>query len=237
MRHFDAVVRRKRFILSSEKEKKTPPYSKVDEKKTLSLPASSPVPRRRPLERIECEGDDDDDDEEEEDDDDDEEFRGVKSVGKRKARRTNASTRDSSDSDLGWVEEHDRRHKVKKTTSFELGTPERKSELPTRKSERQQAQIQKRREERRSFKKKMTTKKKDRLEDSSEGDTAESYEEGGSESEADDEMDKNMRQDLDRAIDNMHGWKRRVWKNRSNVNPASKDTSALPTGGWNGTIY
>ena len=144
MRHFDAVVRRKRFILSSEKEKKTPPYSKVDEKKTLSLPASSPVPRRRPLERIECEGDDDDDEEEEEDDDDDEEFRGVKSVGKRKARRTNASTRDSSDSDLGWVEEHDRRHKVKKTTSFELGTPERKNELPTRKSERQQAQIQKR---------------------------------------------------------------------------------------------
>ena len=234
MGHFDAVVRRKRFVLSSEKEKKTPPYSKVDEKKTLSLPASSPVPRRRPLERIECEGDDDEDDDEEEDDDDDEEFRGVKSVGKRKARRTNASTRDSSDSDLGWVEEHDRKHKVKKTTSFELGTPEKKSE---RKSERQQAQIQKRREERRSFKKKMTTKKKDRLEDSSEDDTAESYEEGGSESEADDEMDKNMRQELDRAIDNMHGWKRRVWKNRSNVNPASKDTSALPTGGWNGTIY
>ena len=192
------------------------------------------MPRRRPLERIEFEGYDDDDDEEEEDDDDDEEFRGVKSVGKRKARRTNASTRDSSDSDLGWVEEHDRKHKVKKTTSFELGTPEKKSE---RKSERQQAQIQKRREERRSFKKKMTTKKKDRLEDSSEDDTAESYEEDSSESEADDEMDKNMRQELDRAIDNMHGWKRRVWKNRSNVNPASKDTSALPTGGWNGTIY
>ena len=237
MGYFDAVVRRKRFILSSEKEKKTPPYSKVDEKKTLSLPASSPVPRRRPLKRIECEGDDDDDDDEEEDDDDDEEFRGVKSVGKRKARRTNASTRDSSDSDLGWVEEHDRRHKVKKTTSFELGTPEKKNELPTRKSERQRAQIQKRREERRSFKKKMTTKKKDRLEDSSEDDSAESYEEGGSESEADDEMDKIMRQELDRAIGNMHGWKRRVWKNRSNVNPASKDTSALPTGGWNGTIY
>ncbi|CAL6430677.1 unnamed protein product [Bathycoccus prasinos] len=242
MGHFDAVVRRKRFVLSSEKEKKTPPYSKVDEKKTLSLPASSPVPRRRPLERIEFEGDDDEEEEEEEEEeegegeeeDEDEEFRGVKSVGKRKARRTNASTRDSSDSDLGWVEEHDRKHKVKKTTSFELGTPEKKSE---RKSERQQAQTQKRREERRSFKKKMTTKKKDRLEDSSEDDTAESYEEDSSESEADDEMDKNMRQELDRAIDNMHGWKRRVWKNRSNVNPASKDTSALPTGGWNGTIY
>ena len=121
MGHFDAVVRRKRFVLSSEKEKKTPPYSKVDEKKTLSLPASSPVPRRRPLERIEFEGDDDEEEEEEE-------FRGVKSVGKRKARRTNASTRDSSDSDLGWVEEHDRKHKVKKTTSFELGTPEKNSE-------------------------------------------------------------------------------------------------------------
>lgn len=196
MGHFDAVVRRKRFVLSSEKEKKTPPYSKVDEKKTLSLPASSPVPRRRPLERIEFEGDDDEEEE-------DEEFRGVKSVGKRKARRTNASTRDSSDSDLGWVEEHDRKHKVKKTTSFELGTPEKKSE---RKSERQQAQTQKRREERRSFKKKMTTKKKDRLEDSSEDDTAESYEEDSSESEADGEMDKNVRQELDRAIDNMHGW-------------------------------
>ena len=64
MGHFDAVVRRKRFVLSSEKEKKTPPYSKVDEKKTLSLPASSPVPRRRPLERIEFEGDDDDDEDE-----------------------------------------------------------------------------------------------------------------------------------------------------------------------------
>ena len=76
-----------------------------------------------------------------------------------------------------------------------------------------------------------------KIEDSSEDDTAESYEEDSSESEADDEMDKNMRQELDRAIDNMHGWKRRVWKNRSNVNPASKDTSALPTGGWNGTIY
>ena len=66
MGHFDAVVRRKRFVLSSEKEKKTPPYSKVDEKKTLSLPASSPVPRRRPLERIEFEGDDDEEEEEEE---------------------------------------------------------------------------------------------------------------------------------------------------------------------------
>jgi len=125
---------------------------------------SQRVLRRVPSEIIELGTDDDDDDDDdkenegEEETDEEVEFRAVR---KRKARRRDYS---SDSSNLDWVDEHDRRHKV---TSFDIGTPEKKSEQQsTRHSERIKVQGQKKRGQKRSFQMRMA-KKKNELEDSS----------------------------------------------------------------------
>ena len=50
-------------------------------------------------------------------------------------------------------------------------------------------------------------------------------------------VDARTRWALNKTLNAMPGWKHRVPRYRSNVNPAARDTSALRTGGWNGTIY
>ena len=174
-RLFDAV-RRGIFFFSSKKKrpggrglgeatvkKRADEFENVEEMRDLEAPPenSQRVLRRVPSEIIELGTDDDkgEEGEEEEETDEEVEFRAVRT---RKARRRDYS---SDSSNLDWVEQHDRKHS--KVTSFDIGTPEKKSEQQsTRHSERIKVQGQKKRGQKRSFQMRMT-KKKNELEDSS----------------------------------------------------------------------
>ena len=155
-RLFDAV-RRGSFFFSSKTKRPGRESGEVMAKKEMQDLDETPpensqrVLRRVPSEIIELGTDDDDDDDDddkgnegEEETDEEVEFRAVR---KRKARRRDYS---SDSSNLDWVDEHDRRHKV---TSFDIGTPEKKSEQQsTRHSERIKVQGQKKRGKREAFK-------------------------------------------------------------------------------------